>query len=99
MHYQDMFHVCNVTPRTGLALMVFSWYCPSSLDLANFVVRGHGGATAEPCAGYLWLTALNLEIQESGNPGIWKSGIQKNPKNENCQYANPFCPKCRQGLD
>ena len=64
------------SPQTGLALMGFSRYCPSSLDLTNFVVWSHRGE----CSGYLWLTALNLEIWESGNPGIWKSGIHKIPK-------------------
>ena len=53
--------------QKGLALMGFSRYCPSSLDLTNFVVRSCRGAAAEPCPGYLWLTALNLGIQESGN--------------------------------
>ena len=38
----------------------------------------------------------NLEIWGPGNPEIW--GL-KNLKNENSQNSNPFCPKCRQGLD
>ena len=59
-----------------------SRYCPRSLDLTNFGVRSRG-ATAEPCAGHLWLTALNLEIQESGNSGIWKSGNRESQKIKN----------------
>ena len=56
-------------PQTGLALMGFSRY------LTNFVVRVHCGATAERRAGYLWLTALNLEIWESGTRRFrWASG-------------------------
>ena len=43
----------------------------------------------------------------AGAGGVWKSGdleiqqfgIQQNTKNENYQNPNPFCPKCRQGLD
>ena len=37
-----------------------------------------------------------LEIWGPGNPEIWN---QKHVKNENSQNPNPFCPKCRQGLD
>ena len=56
----------------------------------------------EPCSGYLWLTALNLE---SDNPGIcqcwihgaWKSG-NMGSRNENSQNQNLCRPKCRQGL-
>ena len=51
------------------------------------------------------MTGLNLEIWESGNPGIWKSwnleiwesGIS--PKREDSQNANSFCPNCVQGPD
>ena len=82
-------------PQTGLALMGFSRYCPSSLDLTNFVVQERRGVAAENAlaiSGSRWLlrpvghetcqlTALNLEIQESGNPGIWKS--------ENLEVWNP----------
>ena len=39
----------QIVPQTGLALMGFSRYCPSSLDLTNFVVRSCRGAAAEPC--------------------------------------------------
>ena len=46
-------------------------------------------------------------VWKSGNLGIWRSGgleIQKfggpkNQKHKNSQNSNPFCPKCRQGLD
>ena len=63
--------------------MGFSRYCPSSLDLTNFMVRSGRGAAAEPCPGSLWLTALNLEIQESGNlePGNLEIGHPKKSKN------------------
>ena len=43
---------CNTHAKTGLAL---------------FVVRSCRRNVEEPCSGYLWLTALNLE---SDNPGI-----------------------------
>ena len=78
---------------------------PCSLDLTNFVVRSHRGATAEPCAGYFWLTALNLEIWESGNPGIWKSGnpttwksgIPKSPENGTVSECKSVLPKMSAG--
>ena len=38
----------------------------------------------------------NLEIWGPGNPEIWGP---TNGKNINSQNPNPFCPKCRQGLD
>ena len=81
--------------QTGLALMGFSRYCPSSLDLTNFVVRSHGGATAEPRAGYLWPTALNLKVQESE---IWESrNLEskkiKNMKLSECKSVPPKCGK------
>ena len=75
------------------ALMGFSRYWLSSLDLTNFV----------RCAGYLWLTASNLEIWE------WKSRNHEicecrhleiwNPENEKIneekyQNVNPFCRSC-----
>ena len=75
----------NQIPQTGLALMGFSRYCPSSLDLTNFVVRECRGATAEaprrsgragpspsrPGPG------LDLGIWKSGDLEIQKFGIQK----------------------
>ena len=51
-----------ILPQTGLARMGFSQYCPSSVGLTNFVVQSYRGDVAKPCPGYLWLTALNLEI-------------------------------------
>ena len=61
--------------QTGLALMGFSRYCPSSLDLTNFVVRepprSHGGGVLEqvqvrpgPAQASIW---------EFGNLGTWTS--------------------------
>ena len=95
-------------------MMGFSRYCLSSLDLTKFVVREHGGATAEPFSAYLWVSALrsgNPEIQESGNPGIWKSwnleirksgnlGSKQKLRNENYQKKENVSPKMstRSGL-
>ena len=54
----------RVVPQTGLALIGCSRYCPSSLDLTNFVVRSRRGAVRQ----------LSLaDSLESGNMGIWKS--------------------------
>ena len=93
--------------------MGFSRYCPSSLDLTNFVVRRCRGGAAEVsrrcrgrCAGRpksapglaqasVWESG-NLEIWEPGNLEIWDP---KHQKNKNYQNQNPFCQKCRQGLD
>ena len=74
-----------ILPQTGLARMGFSQYCPSSVGLTNSVVQSCRGDVAEPCPGYLWLTALNLgiwksrnlEIWESRNLEIWESGIKR----------------------
>ena len=61
--------------------MGFSEYCPSSLDILHFVVRERRGATAELSRRMLWLSlADSLEIWESGNPGIWKSGVPQKQK-------------------
>ena len=38
----------------------------------------------------------NLEVWGPGNPEIWGPKNQKNNRSPN---PNPFCPKCRQGLD
>ena len=53
--------------QTGLALMGFSRYCPSSLDLTNFVVRECRGATAEPPQSHRGATA---ELSRSRAPAI-----------------------------
>ena len=92
-----------IIPQTGLALMRFSRYCPSSLDLLNSVVqecrpgsaqirrlmppRAAASHSQEPGSkiqkpGSKIQESGNLEIQESGNPGIWNSGIQKKTKND-----------------
>ena len=67
--------------------MGFSQYCPSSLDLTNFVVRECRGATAEECASrsksaQAWPRPRsgNLEIWGPGNPEILDP---TNEKNEN----------------
>ena len=52
---------CCKIPQTGLALMGFSRYCPSSLDLPNFVVRRCRGAAGPAQARF-------LEIWGPGNP-------------------------------
>ena len=43
------------------------------------------------------------QAQKSRNPGTWKSGNLGPPKwkkkHNSSQNQNPFCPKCRQGLD
>ena len=83
-----------VFPQTGLALMGFSRYCPSSLDLLHFVLRERRGATAEPQQRMRWILlrllhleiwkSRNLEIQESGNLELQESGSLGiwNPKNQ-----------------
>ena len=61
--------------------------------------------------GGVWKSG-NLEIWEFGDLGIWRSGNLEiwgpgnpeiwgpnNQKNKNSKKSNPFCPKCRQGLD
>ena len=78
----------QIIPQTGLALMGFSRYCPSSLALTNFVVRepprSHGGATAEECSSRSKSTqawprpgSRNLTIWGTGNPEIWDPKNQK----------------------
>ena len=65
--------------------MGFSRYCPSSLDLTNFVVRRCRGGVAEVprrcrgrCAGRPRPgPGLGLGIWKSGNLEIWKLGIRK----------------------
>ena len=54
-------------------------------------------AAAQAASGNLgtWKSG-NLEIWGPGNPEIWGP---KNGKNKSSQNPNPFCPKCRQGLD
>ena len=65
----------QVIPQTGLALMGFSRYCPSSLDLTNFVVRSCRGTAAEGApaiSGPGLAQARFLEIWKSGNLKIHK---------------------------
>ena len=65
-------------PQTGLALMGFSRYCPSSLDLTNFVVRRcRGGAVRRPGQAWPRHRSGNLEILEPGSLKHW------DPKNKN----------------
>ena len=89
--------------------MGFSRYCPSSLDLTNFVVRSCRGAVVElprSCRGAVrWLSLAdslesgNLEIQESGNPGIWKSGIQQQSKTSRLSESKiPYAQNVGRGL-
>ena len=55
--------------------MGFSRYCPSSLDLNNFVVRSCRGG----CASYLW-PKPRPDFWKSGDLEIQKFGIQHNQK-------------------
>ena len=75
------------------------------LGSENFSGAGGGG---------VWKSG-NLEIWDFGNLEIWgpgnpellrfgdleiqNFGIQKMKKHKKSQKSNPFCPKCRQGLD
>ena len=77
----------SIFPQTGLALMGFSRFCPSSLDLPNFVVRECRGATAEEWSSrsksaQAWPRPRsgNLEIWGPGNPEIWDPKNEKNKK-------------------
>ena len=57
--------------------MGFSRYCPSSLDLTNFVVRRCRGGVAQRCAGRPRPSpGIGLGIWKSGNLEVWKFGIQ-----------------------
>ena len=88
--------------------MGFSRYCPSSLDLTNFVVRRCRGGVAEvprtvrrpaqvrPRPG----PGLGLGIWKSGNLEIWKFGIQKWKKTLKSSKSKSVSPKlsARSGL-
>ena len=72
----------KLIPQTGLALMGFSRYCPSSLDLPIFVVRSCRGAAAENTPSGLEPAISDLgpaqawprpDFWKSGNLGTWKS--------------------------
>ena len=78
-------------PQTRLALMGFSRYCPSSLDLTNFVVRRCRRGAAEVlrrcrgrCAGRpkSGPGLAQASVWESGNLGTWKSGNLGSEKSE-----------------
>ena len=56
-------------------------------------VRPSASAAAAASGNLGTWKSRNLEIWGPGNPEIWY------PKNHNSQNSNPFCPKCRQGLD
>ena len=75
---------------------------------------GSENSSATAAVGGVWKSG-NLEIWDFGNLEIWgpgnpeilrfgdleiqNFGIQKIKKNEKSQKSNPFCPKCREGLD
>ena len=65
-------------PQTGLALMGFSRYCPSSLDLTNFVVwRCRGDAAEVPRTvrrpAQVGPGLAQASVWEFGNLGTWTS--------------------------
>ena len=62
--------------------MGFSRYCPSSLDLPNFVVRRCRGsaAAAEGAPAISGPSPAQARFLEIWNLEIWKFGIQKIPK-------------------
>ena len=64
--------------------MGFSRYCPSSLDLTNFVVRECRGANAEECSSRS-KSAQAWPRPRSGNLEIWGPGNPEigDPKNKN----------------
>ena len=87
--------------------MGFSRYCPSSLDLTNFVVRepsrSHRGATAEECSSRSPPRpdpGLDLGIWKSGDLEIQKFGIQKIKKKSKFSKFKSVLPKmsARSGL-
>ena len=61
-------------PQTGLALIGFSRYCPSSLDLPNFVVQSCRGAAAEGAPAISGQARPKPGPQISGNLEIWGPG-------------------------
>ena len=87
MHLLHSFEI----PQTGLALMGFSRYCPSSLDLPNFMVRSCRGAAAENTP--LALSRLSLTQarpkpgpgQISGNLEIWGPGNPDLEESKKCK--------------
>ena len=56
---------------------------------------GVGGGVWKSGNLEIW-KSRNFEICGPGNPEMWGP---KNQRNKNSQNPNPFCPKCRQGLD
>ena len=60
--------------------MGFSRYCPSSLDLTNFVVWRYRGGIAQvsPSGALAGPGLAQASVGESGNLGIWKSKKSKN---------------------
>ena len=67
----------NNIPQTGLALMGFSLYCPSSLDPTNFVVQCCRGAVRR----------LSLaDSLESGNLELWESGNLESQQIKKVRY-------------
>ena len=81
-----------VFSQTVLALMGFSRYFPSSLDLLNSVVQEcRGKPSRMPPPGLE--PAMLADSLESGTPGIWKSGIQKIQWNINDQNEKFVLPQ------
>ena len=101
----------TLIPQTGLALMGFSRYCPSSLDLTNFVVRRCRGGVAEVprrcrgrCAGRpkSGPGLAQASVWESGNLGTRKSRNlgSKKSKKKKFSKSKSILPKmsARSGL-
>ena len=74
VHVKETVPGMVLVPQTGLALMGFSRYCPSSLDLTNYVVRKCRGGVVEVS----WTVRRPAQVRPRPGPGlglgIWKSG-------------------------
>ena len=71
-----------IFPQTGLALMGFSWYCPRSLDLNNFVVWSCRGSAAELSPAVRQLGPSRAQAGQAGpkpDPSWAQAGPQLGP--------------------
>ena len=78
--------------RVGEELTLRTFYV-AARDLATYLIPG--------CVGRgVRLGSEGSSVGGGGGGGVWKFGVQKiKKKNKISQNSNPFCPKCRQGLD